>query len=620
MKNLTKILFTLALFILSISAFEIVNADSQNCGSGSISYGSDKSNYYPGEIINVNGSIFNNRAGPAAMTAALYYPWWATAGGPTQFLYSTNTVTLYGNTTFTAPSTVAPYTLRFTGYCRNQTPFTWDQTINVLSPSVATPDLKVSANDYFQTYTNVDGPITITSGVVYTVSWGSVANATSCTLNGSAASSSGGSISDSSAKTYTLICNGPNNSSASDSVTINYPPAATGFNFYCNADSTVARLYWDANSYNNNTFYVRGFPVNDPGNYWGVGGIYQDGYVGTTYAVAISPNTAYQDWVHVQAPNGPYGPASSATVYCPRSDGYWSDYGGWSACSVTACGQTGTQYRSRTCTQPTGGGAACQGSDTDSRSCSTSACITAVDGGWTAWPAVDNTCGSTFTVNRSCTNPQPAYGGKDCSLIDGGNTSKTYTNPPCPPVVTGPVSLYKTMLQAFGFTTTNPNYHRIEYGIDWNMDGFVDNWIPLGFSYSISGATQFFANSCISLGLKQFQALSQDEVTGVNSSWTPYSVNVIPLPPPAVVSVFATPSTVIYGDKTKITWSSTDSTSCISDLGGSNNNPNNLVDGVYTPALKSRTTFKVTCTGPGGTGVGSVSVMVTQVKPTFKEF
>lgn len=59
-----------------------------------------------------------------------------------------------------------------------------------------------------------------------------------------------------------------------------------------------------------------------------------------------------------------------------------------------------------------------------------------VNGGWSDWSAKDNSCGITGTQTRTCTNPTPANGGADCSELDGGNSSKSYTNDAC--VVTPP--------------------------------------------------------------------------------------------------------------------------------------------------------------------------------------
>ena len=55
-------------------------------------------------------------------------------------------------------------------------------------------------------------------------------------------------------------------------------------------------------------------------------------------------------------------------------DGGWSAYGAWSQCSVTCGG--GNQSRSRTCTNPppAHGGRQCSGKSTENRVCGTAEC------------------------------------------------------------------------------------------------------------------------------------------------------------------------------------------------------------------------------------------------------
>ncbi|KAL4219909.1 hypothetical protein ACF0H5_020321 [Mactra antiquata] len=97
-------------------------------------------------------------------------------------------------------------------------------------------------------------------------------------------------------------------------------------------------------------------------------------------------------------------------------NGGWSGYSSWGACSKT-CG-TGTQSRSRSCTNPapSGGGADCSGSTTQSQNCNTHSCP--IDGGWggySGWGACTRTCGTgTQSRSRSCNNPTPQHGGADC--------------------------------------------------------------------------------------------------------------------------------------------------------------------------------------------------------------
>ncbi len=74
-------------------------------------------------------------------------------------------------------------------------------------------------------------------------------------------------------------------------------------------------------------------------------------------------------------------------------DGGWSD---WSACV------DGSQTRTCTNPAPSGGGASCVGSSTQS-------CVPVVDGGWSDWSAcVDG------SQTRTCTNPAPSGGGASC--------------------------------------------------------------------------------------------------------------------------------------------------------------------------------------------------------------
>ncbi|XP_020632778.1 SCO-spondin-like, partial [Orbicella faveolata] len=100
---------------------------------------------------------------------------------------------------------------------------------------------------------------------------------------------------------------------------------------------------------------------------------------------------------------------------CPI-DGGWSSWSDWKPCSKS-CG-TGIQEHSRSCTRPTPsyGGKSCDGEARESRWCNTHSCP--VDGGWSAWSfwsPCDKLCGGGVRERiRSCTNPPPFSGGKGC--------------------------------------------------------------------------------------------------------------------------------------------------------------------------------------------------------------
>ncbi|XP_078382401.1 uncharacterized protein LOC144665100 [Oculina patagonica] len=111
------------------------------------------------------------------------------------------------------------------------------------------------------------------------------------------------------------------------------------------------------------------------------------------------------------------------TQRCPVDGGY-SDWSPWSNCSVT-CGN-GTQQRIRSCTNPPPAysGKQCGGLSQQTRKCFLQMCLTPdlpIHGGysqWSSWSLCSRSCdGGTQHRNRSCANPPPANGGRDCNRL-----------------------------------------------------------------------------------------------------------------------------------------------------------------------------------------------------------
>lgn len=100
---------------------------------------------------------------------------------------------------------------------------------------------------------------------------------------------------------------------------------------------------------------------------------------------------------------------------CPV-DGGFSNWGAFGECDKP-CG-TGMKKRTRTCTNPApaNGGKNCEGPLEEQEKCNVQPCP--VDGGFTEWSefgACDKSCGGgKQTRKRTCTNPAPANGGKNC--------------------------------------------------------------------------------------------------------------------------------------------------------------------------------------------------------------
>ncbi|XP_067019938.1 coadhesin-like [Acropora muricata] len=117
---------------------------------------------------------------------------------------------------------------------------------------------------------------------------------------------------------------------------------------------------------------------------------------------------------------GPAEETQSCNVKpCPVNGGFseWTDF---SACDKT-CGP-GVKKRTRTCSNPppANEGKNCEGPADEVQDCNVTPC--AIDGGFTEWTGFgkcSKSCGGGFqTRSRSCTNPIPANGGKDCQGVN----------------------------------------------------------------------------------------------------------------------------------------------------------------------------------------------------------
>jgi hypothetical protein len=139
-----------------------------------------------------------------------------------------------------------------------------------------------------------------------------------------------------------------------------------------------------------------------------------------------------------------------------------------------------------------------------------------VDGGWTDWNTKDNTCGVSGTQTRTCTNPTPSNGGADCSLLDGGNSSRAYTNDNCS-TPTATISATKiicptenllpnwgaggpdiTSKTASDFLAANPSCHTAT----WNFEWAPSTAINPGDSVTVAGGswTPFTSTTSIPTG------------------------------------------------------------------------------------------------------------------------
>lgn len=86
---------------------------------------------------------------------------------------------------------------------------------------------------------------------------------------------------------------------------------------------------------------------------------------------------------------------------------------------------------------------------------------------------------------------------------------------------------------------------------------------------------------------------------------------------PPTVSLYADPTTVDSGDQTRLSWDSTNATSCTGS--GPGFSTGGSPDGNdWSSALTANTDFDITCTGPGGQASDGVSVSVNTAPTTYE--
>ncbi|KAL9988946.1 hypothetical protein ACROYT_G003444 [Oculina patagonica] len=122
---------------------------------------------------------------------------------------------------------------------------------------------------------------------------------------------------------------------------------------------------------------------------------------------------------------------------CPVNGGYgpWGEFG---ECSVTCGG--GSRQKERKCNNPEPKyfGKTCEeqglGPNIQSEPCNTEPCP--VDGGFSEWTEFSEctvTCGGgVHERSRECTNPEPAYNGKNCDELGPAMESEICNTEPCP--------------------------------------------------------------------------------------------------------------------------------------------------------------------------------------------
>ena len=106
---------------------------------------------------------------------------------------------------------------------------------------------------------------------------------------------------------------------------------------------------------------------------------------------------------------------------------------------------------------------------------------------------------------------------------------------PSNPTITGPTRGQPNASYTFNFVSTDPAGQQLRYGVDWDMNGTADVWVPAGLGYVNSGTSQSATNSWGSNGNQPFQVIAQN-TAGLHSGWTQYSIVLSSSNPPPTCS------------------------------------------------------------------------------------
>ncbi|XP_002157334.1 coadhesin [Hydra vulgaris] len=133
---------------------------------------------------------------------------------------------------------------------------------------------------------------------------------------------------------------------------------------------------------------------------------------------------------------GPYEELQSCNEKACPVDGGFSEWSEWSLCSES-CGK-GLNKRERSCNNPSpsNGGKDCSshGSNTESRECETTCAVNGAYGLWSEWSTCSKPCdGGYYSRIRACDSPSPSNGGKTCMEQGHGNAEdvKPCNTQPC---------------------------------------------------------------------------------------------------------------------------------------------------------------------------------------------
>jgi hypothetical protein len=235
---------------------------------------------------------------------------------------------------------------------------------------------------------------------------------------------------------------------------------------------------------------------------------------------------------------------------------------------------------------------------------------------------------------------------------------------PAPPSLTSGGACVVGSPHAITFTTTDPDGDSLRYGIDWDADGSVNEWVPPS-GYVASGASQSSSRTYSMAGEKTIKVMAEDE-GGLTSDWATLTFTCAETPPPAsqcsdnadndndglvdsldsdcsataglsefptgqppagppaappspILDLRVIPSLVRSGNTTKVNWSAQNVQSCTvtAPNGDTWSGLQSAIGGETSSPITAETRYTLSCTDLNGTT--HTKTATVRIIPTFQE-
>lgn len=139
---------------------------------------------------------------------------------------------------------------------------------------------------------------------------------------------------------------------------------------------------------------------------------------------------------------------------------------------------------------------------------------------------------------RACTKVTKSDIGFDCAeesadfqenipaqTITYNLTATAAGNPPTAPVITGPATGAINTPYAFSAVSTDPDNDTLRYGLDWDSNGTVDQWMPAA-GFVPSGTSQSAPYIWTTIGRKTIRAKACDSEGNCSAGWGSATINI----------------------------------------------------------------------------------------------